>query len=418
TNVFASVKTLTGALGIEMGEAPVNSPHQHALFALAVVLFVIVLSINAGAMIIMKRIKERHYGIAGKKKGSRVLPEPIKNFTDSIKNFTGPIKRHMDTILGIFAGIILIWLLTSWFGIPMGLVIFFMVIGIHFFSQSLSPKNYQTMALGMVTLSIIIVLFLLGALLYYITAEGIHALSWEFLTESPRNCGREGGIYPAIIGTLYLTLGAIILAVPLGVGAGIYISEYAKETRVLKIIRAGIDNLNGTPSIVFGLFGYAFLVLYLGLGVSMIAGQITLALMVLPTIIRTTEEALKAVPHTLREGSLALGATKWETTRRVVLPPSMPGIITGIILSIGRAAGETAPIMFTAVVFSQPGLPNDPSDPVMALPYYILEMSMNIPGGQGNAAGAALVLLLLVLSFYLLAALIRKRFEKALKGFR
>ncbi len=182
-----------------------------------------------------------------------------------------------------------------------------------------------------------------------------------------------------------------------------------------EIIRSGADLLNGTPSIVFGLFGFAFLVLYLNFGVSLLAGMITLGLMVLPTIIRTTEETLKSIPDSLREGSLALGATKWQTIWRVVLPPAVPGILTGTILSVGRAAGETAPILFTAVVFSKRFLPTSLSEPVMALPYHLFILATNVPGAGRNQYGTALVLLILVMSIYLVAIVLRNHYQKTIK---
>lgn len=246
--------------------------------------------------------------------------------------------------------------------------------------------------------------------------NGLPALSWEFLTQPPRDLGREGGIFPAIIGTLYLVTGAIAIALPIGVGAAIYLVEYTREGRITRLIRAGVDLLNGTPSIVFGLFGFAFLVLYLNIGISMLAGQVTLALMVLPTIIRTTEESLKSIPQSLREGSLALGATKWQTIHRVVLPPAVPGIVTGTILSIGRAAGETAPIMFVAVVFSQRFLPDSVFDPVMALPYHLFILATNVPDSSTNQYGTALVLLLLVIGFYAVAIGVRTHFQNRTRG--
>ncbi len=186
----------------------------------------------------------------------------------------------------------------------------------------------------------------------------------------------------------------MVFALPLGVGAAIYLAEYQRENRLTYIIRNAVDLLNGTPSIVFGLFGFTFLVLFLEFGVSLLAGVVTLGLMVLPTIIRTTEEALRQVPQGLREGSLALGATQWQTISRVVLAPAAPGIITGAILSIGRAAGETAPILFTAVVFSQRYLPDSVFDPVMALPYHLFILATNVPGAETNQYGTAVVLIL------------------------
>ncbi|MDG6250991.1 phosphate ABC transporter permease PstA, partial [Methanocalculus sp.] len=206
--------------------------------------------------------------------------------------------------------------------------------------------------------------------------------------------------------------GAVAIPLPIGVGAAIYLNEYTLEGRLTRIIRAGNDLLNGTPSIVFGLFGFAFLVLFVGLGVSLIAGQITLALMILPTIIRTSEEALKSVPDSLRHGSLALGATRWHTISRVVLPAAAPGILTGTILGIGRAAGETAPLLFTAVVFSKRYLPTSVFEPVMALPYHLFILATNVPGADTQKYGTALVLLALVTGIYTIAIILRRHARK------
>jgi len=267
-------------------------------------------------------------------------------------------------------------------------------------------------AFALIAFSVIAVLFALGVILFDIIWNGLPYISWEFLTQPPSNLGRSGGIYPAIVGTLYLVAGAIAIALPIGIGAALYLTEYTREGRVTRIIRTGTDLLNGTPSIVFGLFGFSFLVLFLGFGVSLIAGQITLALMVLPTIIRTTEEALRTVPVAIREGSLALGATKWQTIRSVVLPPSVPGIVTGTILSIGRSAGETAPILFTAVVFSSRFLPSSVFEPVMALPYHLFILATNVPGADGQKYATALVLLGLVVIFYGIAIGIRHHYNR------
>jgi phosphate transport system permease protein len=280
----------------------------------------------------------------------------------------------------------------------------------------LSENTVQRIAFSFITAATLAVLAILVIILQDIIINGLPAISWEFLTRPPLDSGRAGGIYPAIIGTLYLVAGAIAIALPLGVGAAIYLVEYTREGRLTQLIRTGIDLLNGTPSIVFGLFGFAFIVLYLGAGVSMLAGQMTLALMVLPTMIRTTEEALKSIPMALREGSLALGATKWQTISRVVLPPAVPGIVTGAILSIGRAAGETAPIMFTAVVFSSRFLPDSVLDPVMALPYHLFILATNVPGASANQYGTALVLLMLVVGFYAIAIAVRTHFQKKMRA--
>jgi len=196
----------------------------------------------------------------------------------------------------------------------------------------------------------------------------------------------------------------------------VYLVEYTREGPITRLIRTGVDLLNGTPSIVFGLFAFSFIVIYLNVGVSLLAGQITLALMVLPTIIRTTEESLKSIPQSLREGSLALGATRWQTIKSVVLPPAVPGIVTGAILSLGRAAGETAPIMFTAVVFSSRFLPTSLFQPVMALPYHLFILATNIPGASVNKYGTALVLLIFVVGIYSVAILVRNHYAKKIRG--
>ena len=400
TNVFSPIRTITGTLGIEMGEVAYGSIHYHALFGLALILFAIVLIVNMTANVILGKLKEKHMPTLKKKKRKMLSQKTM--------------RRIKHSIYALFA-LIILWLLVAWFGIEIAVLIISIILCCYLITKKVSAKSSQRMAFGIVTLSTIIVLFMLGIILYYIIANGIWALSWEFLSQSPVDSGRAGGIYPAIIGTLYLVGGAILIALPIGIGAAIYLTEYTREGLLTKIIRTGVENLNGTPSIVFGLFGFAFLVLYLNLGISLLAGQITLALMILPTIIRTTEESLKSVPQSMREASLALGATKWQTVRKVVLPPAMPGIITGTILSIGRAAGETAPIMFTAVVFSQRFLPTSPLEPVMALPYHLFVLTTSVPGAERNAYGTALVLLILVICLYLIAIMIRDHYKKIMK---
>ncbi|MHA1651757.1 MAG: phosphate ABC transporter permease PstA [Candidatus Helarchaeota archaeon] len=280
------------------------------------------------------------------------------------------------------------------------------------------PDKFKWFAYAVVTAATAFILIFLGIIIFYIVINGVEALSWEFITGWPSGGGTEGGILPAILGSLFLIGGAILYAAPIGVLAGIYLAEYAKEGKIKRIIETGIDNLNATPSIIFGLFGYAFLVIFLFGGQRcLLAGQLTLALMILPTIIRTTVEAIRAVPQNFREGSLALGATKWETTKRVVLAPAAPGILTGVVLGIGRAAGETAPIMFTAAVFVTSSLPTNPMNPVMALPYHLYYLSTVGSGPEAaiNAGGTALVLLIMVLFFYSIAMYARARFRKKKK---
>jgi phosphate transport system permease protein len=276
-------------------------------------------------------------------------------------------------------------------------------------------QTIQKIWFSIIGLMMAVVTLILIFILYDIFSNGLPYVTLDFLTQAPRNLGRGGGIYPAIIGTFYLVTGSILIALPLGIGAAIYLVEYTKENILTRIIRTATDLLNGTPSIVFGLFGFTFLVLFLGFGISLIAGMVTLALMVLPTVIRTTEEALKSVPDSIREGSYALGATKWQTVRRGVLPPSIPGIITGAILSIGRAAGETAPIMFTAVVFMQRRLPDSFLDPVMALPYHLFILATNVPGARNNQYATAVVLLVLVILIYGGAIVIRNHYDKKVR---
>ena len=258
-------------------------------------------------------------------------------------------------------------------------------------------------------LTLIVVAFIFG-IIFYLIIKGAKAISWDFIFKFPENGMREGGIFPAILGTIYLMIGTIIFALPIGIFAAIYLNEYAAKNKVTRIIRLSIINMAGVPSVVYGLFGLGFFVLFLRFGKSILSGSLTLALMVLPIIITSTEEALKAVPDTYRQASLALGASKWQTVSKVVLPQAISGIITGAVIGIGRAAGETAPIIFTVAAFSTPGLPNSIFDQVMALPYhlYVLATQVSNPP-QDIQWGTALVLLILVLFFSVTGSIIRVR---------
>ncbi len=258
----------------------------------------------------------------------------------------------------------------------------------------------------------------LAIVVYFMAANGWKAISWTFLTQPPTNSMTRGGILPCIIGTLCLSLGAMILAFPIGIASAIYMSEYARPGRLLRIIRLGINNLAGVPSVVFGLFGLGFFVVYLRFGVSILSGALTLGAMTLPVIISATEESLRSVPDTYREASLALGATKLQTICRVVLPSAMPGILTSAILGLSRAAGETAPIMFTAAVFFVPHLPSSMFDEIMALPYHIYVLATagtEIEATRHLQYGTALVLVALVLGLNLSAILYRSRVRKRLR---
>jgi phosphate transport system permease protein len=267
-------------------------------------------------------------------------------------------------------------------------------------------------ALGVVTL---LVLAILATIIYFIFVRGIGVISWDFLTEMPRNGMTEGGIFPAIVGTSILVVGAILFATPLGVFAAIYMTEYASKGKIITTIRVGVNNLAGVPSVVFGLFGLGIFVKFLGFGVSALSGALTLSIVILPTIIRASEEALMAVPDEYRHASFAMGATNWQTIKNVVLPSAMPGILTGVILGIGRVAGETAPIIFTAATFFTMKLPTSVFDEVMVLPYniYALVKAGTFPAKQVPIAyGTALVLLALVLLINLVAIVLRLKFSR------
>ena len=255
-------------------------------------------------------------------------------------------------------------------------------------------------------LTVIPILGLVG----YIIAKGAPAISWEFLSAAPSNGMREGGILPAIIGTLYLTLGTALFSVPLGVAAGIYIAEYAQDSTWTRLIRIAIINLAGIPSVVYGLFGLGLFVIFLKFGTSILAASLTLSIMTLPVIISTTEEALRSVPNSFRVVSTSLGASRWQTIRKVILPQGLPGIITGIILGLERAAGETAPILFTGATFFLPELPHSIMDSTMALPYHIFVISTQVPGMPVSIQyGTVLVLLVFVLGMNIVATIIRSR---------
>jgi len=255
-------------------------------------------------------------------------------------------------------------------------------------------------------------------IIYFMVANGWRAISWEFLTQPPMDSMTKGGILPCIVGTFCLSFGAIIVALPIGIASAIYLNEYARPGKMVRLIRLGINNLAGVPSVVFGLFGLAFFVVILNMGVSIAAGALTLGAMSLPVVIGSTEEALKAVPDTYREASLGLGATKWQTIWRVVLPSALPGILTGAILGISRAAGETAPIMFTGAVFFTPKLPTSIFNEVMALPYHIYVLATagtEIEKTRHLQYGTAIVLIALVLGMNLLAIFWRARLRKRLQ---
>lgn len=281
-----------------------------------------------------------------------------------------------------------------------------------------NKRTSQKVAFGIFTLLSYLVVLILFFILGFIIIEGGKVISWDFLTKAPAEGMTAGGIFPAIVGTLYLVLGSSLISFPIGIMSGIYMNEYATNGKIIRFIRIMTNNLSGVPSVVFGLFGMSLFVNTLGWGDSIIAGSFTLALMSLPLIIRTTEESLKSIDDSFRHGSLALGATKLQTIGRVVLPMAFPNIITGLILSIGRVSGETAPILFTVAAYFLPQLPDSIFDQCMALPYHLYVISTSgtdIEASRGMAYGTALVLIAIVLIVNLLANALRRYFAGKVK---
>ena len=274
----------------------------------------------------------------------------------------------------------------------------------------LSTKINERMGFGLLALISVLTVLPIVVLIVYILVQGSPVISWGFLADMPSNGMRSGGILPAIIGTFYLTLGTAIFSVPPGVAAAIYLAEYASDNRWTRLIRITIVNLAGIPSVVYGLFGLGLFVIFFKFGTSILAASLTLSIMTLPVIISTTEEALRAVPGSFRVVSTSLGATRWETTWRVVLPEAIPGVLTGVILGLERAAGETAPILFTGAAFFLPRLPHSPFDATMALPYHLFVISTQVPGMPIHIQyGTVLVLLAFVVIMNVIATVIRSR---------
>jgi phosphate transport system permease protein len=268
----------------------------------------------------------------------------------------------------------------------------------------------QRLGFSLLTLLAVFTVVPILAVIVYILVQGSPAISWEFLSAVPRSGMREGGILPAIVGTFYLTIGTAVFSVPLGIAAAVYLSEYAADNRWTRLIRLAIINLAGIPSVVYGLFGLGLFVLFLNFGTSILAASLTLSIMTLPVIISTAEEALRAVPQSFRTVSVSLGATRWQTIRRIVLPQALPGILTGVILGLERAAGETAPILFTGAAFFLPRLPGSVFDATMALPYHLFVISTQVPEMPVKIQyGTALVLLVFVLGMNIIATVIRSR---------
>ncbi len=279
-----------------------------------------------------------------------------------------------------------------------------------------NPQRAQKIAFFFLFLATLLIVVPVGSIIVIIIQKGLPAINWQFLSDIPRQGMRSGGIFPAIVGTIYLVGLAIIFALPIGLLAAIYLSEYSRDNFLTRMIKLAIVNLAGVPSVVYGLFGLALFVIFCGFGASIISGAFTLGIMILPIIITASREALESVPYSFREASLTLGASKWQTVRHIVLPNAVPGILTGTILGLGRAAGETAPILFTVAAFYLPQLPKSIFDQAMALPYHLYVISTQVPNVDEKIRyGTALVLLALVLFINLLAIIIRYRFRKKKK---
>jgi phosphate transport system permease protein len=272
----------------------------------------------------------------------------------------------------------------------------------------LTPKLSQKLSHCILFLATILAIAPVVTIVFVIVKNGMSAITWEFLTSMPKNGIRDGGILPAILGTLSIVTCSIVITIPIGIFAAIYLNEYAKDSLLTRVIKLAIVNLAGIPSVVYGLFGLGIFVMFLRLGVSILAGSLTLSIMELPVIITTARSALNNVPYSFREASLSLGVSRWQTIRYVVLPSALPGILTGAVLSIARISGETAPILFTAAAFYVPHLPRSIFDQVMALPYHLYIVSTQIPCMPRRAIfGTALVLLILVLSMSFVAIIAR-----------
>lgn len=415
-NIFSLIRTMTASIALEMPDVVIGSVHYSALFFLALILMLFVVAINLFARWIINSNKRKMGIDDGRKHGfGNMIPAKFGEFLTIYK------EKIMSVAIVAFVFVFVSMMASLFFddakAFVIGAIVTVLFIGIRILSmRRVNPVMTEKVAFGGMTLMVVGILFVLAYILYDIVSNGLPALSLEFLTEAPSRGGKEGGIAPAIIGTLELIAGTAVIALPLGIVAGVWLAMYSSEGKISSVVRNAIDALNGTPSIVFGLFGMAVFVVAAGWGYSLIGGCITLAFMILPVIIRTTEEAVRAVPGDLLEASMALGASKWQSIVKVILPAAMGGIMTGSILGLGRAAGETAPIMLTATVaISTTVGVSGLFEPVMALPYHLYYLAMEVPNSTEAQYGTALVLLVIVLVMFGLASLIRYRYSKNMR---
>ncbi|MBN1800796.1 MAG: phosphate ABC transporter permease subunit PstC [Candidatus Lokiarchaeota archaeon] len=450
TDIFSRLAVITATIARGYGEAEFGTTESRAFVALGIVLFVMTFIINTAAMYLLSRTKKKFEGTSEKKKKrfekiknkeSYKYLQKYKKFILFSLIFAGivvimpdiPSKITYDILIILLSvslysksklsketgklvtyGILLViigWVFYTWWGLFYALLGCILLLFIILVIRYSSVVAQQRIWLGISFICTILTIGVVALIVGRVVVEGLPVITQPgYFTTDPLH----GGIYPAIIGTFELVLFSLIFALVLGIPAGIYLSDYAKKSNKLtKIIRSGIDNLNGTPSIVFGLFGSILFVKFLNFGISLIAGALTLGLMILPTIIRTTEEAIKSVPQSFREGSLALGSSKWQGIAKIVFPAAAPGIVTGAVLGMGRSAGETAPIMFTGATSTLRFVSVNLMAPVMVLSYSLYTNLLE--GHPVDAAGIALTLLLLVLLIYGVVFLIRSYFEKKKK---
>ena len=415
-NIFSIIRTMTASIALEMPDVVIGSVHYSALFFLALILMIFVVAINLLARSVINA-NRRKMGLDGGRRSrlAGLVPESVGGFVTANKAVLTRIAATaimvvlVTMILSLFVGGVKAFVVSA------AIAVAYIVAG-RLVSRRSNPMIVQKAMFAAMTAVVAVILLILGYIIFDIVSNGLPALSIDFLTEAPSRGGKAGGIAPALIGTIELIAGTAAIALPLGIVAGVWLAMYASDGKVPSLVRNAIDALNGTPSIVFGLFGMAVFVVAAGWGYSLIGGCITLAFMILPVIIRTTEEAVRAVPRDLLEASMAMGASKWQSIVKVILPASMGGIMTGSILGLGRAAGETAPIMLTATVaISTTVGVSGLFEPVMALPYHLYYLAMEVPNSTEAQYGTALVLLILVLVMFGLASLIRYRYSKNLR---
>lgn len=416
-NIFSNITTLTAAIVNHMPETDYGGVQHSALFALALVLLVSILIVNLVANYVGKRTR-RKMGM-GKPPGKpgRITKLSKKILDNRLVEEIKARKSQIYSLMLIILIFVFVTLMSTLFtsdpiSLLMGTFATLSFIVTFVLFERMNSADKQILVYGSLKLLMVLIFVVLAVIIGDIVIKGLPAMSFEFIFGAPVDNGESGGIWPAIVGTLQLVGLSSLISFPIGIGAGVYLSLYAKEGRLTGLIRQAVDALNGTPSIVFGLFGMSVFVAAFGWGASLIAGAFTLALMVLPVIIKTTEEAVSAVPDNLMHASLAMGSSKWQAIYKVVLPAALGGVITGLVLSLGRTAGETAPIMFTATIAFSSVASFSLFEPVMSLSYHLYYLAMEVPQAIENTYGTALVLMGLVLFMFLSASLIRYHYSK------